>query len=618
MEGSLINQWVEKLMPKFNGEYTLGELTEGLPTPYKNKVYEIGETLFTYGFVRDMSQDRPHQLESKILKKYASQIEFIENFIDSGAFRFQMYRQTKVLVVGSGSFFVSLVSALIESGLPKFHIMVKDLTSTNKVRLKELVENAYKNDPEVAIEELPPQKIDNRNYWGKVIQPFEWVLYVSQEGNIEELRELHAVCRIQKKAFISSICLQQLGIAGPLVHPDTEACWESMWRRIHRPEFYISQHSQTISFTGEEMLGNVMAFELFKKITGVTKNVQNHPFFLLNLETLEGEWHPFFKHPMVTDGHMRFEFVQDLDLRLKQDLVRDERSQLFHYFSELTSTKTGIFHIWEEGDLKQLPLAQCYVQSVNPRSEGPAELLSKIICTGLTHDEARREAGMAGIEMYVSQLIDLPISTSFNQKKKGDIIIAEEFVGVGTGETITEGICRGLQRYLDKELGKRQINQKEFIYQIHLSEVKDKRCRFYLQALTIIQGVPVIGLGKNVLGFPVVWVGTGGHWYSSTSLNITMALQRALQEVLINLQNQVASTRIQELTDSSVLLREQETLKIEIPACEETSQRDVLNYAIRILEGNNMRILALDLAVEPFLKEQLAGVWGVLLRGEEF
>ena len=43
-------------------------------------------------------------IKSKVLEKYASQIEFIENFVDSGAYRFQEYRQAKVLAVGSVPF----------------------------------------------------------------------------------------------------------------------------------------------------------------------------------------------------------------------------------------------------------------------------------------------------------------------------------------------------------------------------------------------------------------------------------------------------------------------------------------------------------------------------------
>ncbi len=33
IEGSGIDQWVEKLLPMFNGEYTLEYLTNGLPDP---------------------------------------------------------------------------------------------------------------------------------------------------------------------------------------------------------------------------------------------------------------------------------------------------------------------------------------------------------------------------------------------------------------------------------------------------------------------------------------------------------------------------------------------------------------------------------------------------------
>lgn len=96
---------VEKLLPMFTGEYTLGDLTNGLPEPYRERVYEIAETLYRNEFVRDVSQDLPHQLAEKVLNMYASQIEFLDSFGDSGAYRFQTYRQAKVLAVGSGPFF---------------------------------------------------------------------------------------------------------------------------------------------------------------------------------------------------------------------------------------------------------------------------------------------------------------------------------------------------------------------------------------------------------------------------------------------------------------------------------------------------------------------------------
>ncbi|MBO8178591.1 MAG: putative thiazole-containing bacteriocin maturation protein [Bacillus sp. (in: Bacteria)] len=613
MKGSMIDKWIEKLIPMFNGEYTLGDLTDGLPGPYRDRVYEIAEVLYRNGFVRDVSQDRPHQLADQILKKYASQIEFLDSFGDSGAYRFQAYRQAKVLAIGSGPFFISLVFALIESGLSKFHVLVTETVPTNRQRIVELVLHARKTDPEVVIEEVTLQKEGERS-WRQIVQPFDSILYVSQDRDVEELRLLHTVCREEKKMFLPAICLKQVGLAGPLVSPDSEGCWESAWRCLHQSALSKDQPLDTFSSTAGAMLANVIVFELFKKVTGVIESEQKNQFFLLDLDTLEGNWHSFMPHPLVT-GRVTAEWVQDFDLRLEQRASRGEPSELFLYFSQLTSEKSGIFHIWEEGNLKQLPLAQCRVQTIDPLSEGPAELLPSIVCTGLTHQEARREAGLAGIEAYVSRMISELVTVLPPQQRT--MVEPQEFIGVGAGETFAEGVCRGLQKYLAEELSKQQIAQKNPVSRVQLSTVEDERCRFYLQALTTMQGAPIIGLGEKVAGFPVVWVGTNGRWYGSVGLNITLALQKALQQALMKAQNEVDCLTIQALEVSSVPLEKKVPLSLLIPTCEETTQSEVLQSAMQVLERNHKRLLVFELALEPFLRKELAGVFGVLVREEE-
>ncbi|MBV7507958.1 putative thiazole-containing bacteriocin maturation protein [Bacillus sp. sid0103] len=616
MEGSTIDQWVEKLIPMFNGEYTLGNLTEGLPGPYRDRVYEIAEVLFRNGFVRDVSQDDAHQLEDQVLKRHASQIEFVDSFVDSGAYRFQTYRQAKVLAVGSGPFFVSLVSSLLESGLPKFKLLITDTVPTNRRRLMELIAHAYKSDPEVAVEEVN-LKEDGVSFWRESVQPFDSILYVSQEGNLEELRLLHTVCREEKKAFLPAICLQQVGIAGPLVHPDSEACWESAWRRLHQSVLIKEQKLPAFSSTARAMLANVIVFELFKEVTGVTEQEQKNQFFLLDLDTLEGNWHSFLPHPQVT-RRISNKWVEDFSRRLEQGLSSSDPSKLLLYFYQLTSKESGIFHIWEEEDLKQLPLAQCRVQAVDPLSEGPAELLNEIVCSGLTHDEARREAGLAGIEAYVSRIVGLHHpNLNLHQEVEGRMLELQEFVGVGAGETFAEGVCRGLQKCLVEELNIQQHDQRVPVSRVRLSAVEDERCRFYLQALNTIQGPPAICLGEEVSGFPVVWLGTSDGWYRSVDLNITWALRKALQQALIKVQNPKASFTAIAFDGSSLLLEEEVPEDLVIPACEERIQSENLQTAMEVLKRNHMRLSVFEQEMEPFLKEGLAGVFGVLLREEE-
>ncbi|WNS73736.1 putative thiazole-containing bacteriocin maturation protein [Bacillus sp. DTU_2020_1000418_1_SI_GHA_SEK_038] len=616
MEGSMIDKWVEKLIPMFNGEYTLANLTDGLPGPYRDRVYEIAEVLYQNGFVRDVSQDRPHQLANQILKKHASQIEFLDSFGDSGAYRFQAYRQAKVLAVGSGSFFVSLVSALLESGLPKFHVLITDSVKTNTRRLMELVAHARKTDPEVAVEEVILQEKSGSS-WKETVQAYQSILYVSQNGDIEELRDLHRICREEKKVFIPAVCLEQVGLAGPLVHPDSIACWESAWRRIHQSVFFRDQQLTAFSSTAGAMLANVIVFELFKDSTKERESEQNNQIFMLNLNTLEGSWHSFVPHPLVDSG-VSAEWVQDIDLRLERSINKDESSKLLFFFSQLASAQSGIFHIWEEGDLKQLPLAQCRVQAVDLLTEGPAGLLPEMICTGLTHEEALKEAGLSGIEAYISQTTNLLI-TSLPPHKGVETSLADKkkFIGFGAGETFAEGVGRGLQRCLEMELNKQLAHQKNYVSRVSISEIGDDRCRYYFQALTTMRGEPIIGLGEEVAGFPVVWIGTNGSWYGSVGLNITGALRNVLQHVLMIVQNESASHSTKVFEVPSVRLEEREHQSLVIHECEVQTEPALLRSAIKTLERNHKQLLVFEAGLEPFLKMGLEGIYGVMIREVE-
>ncbi|MDQ0873563.1 putative thiazole-containing bacteriocin maturation protein [Paenibacillus sp. V4I3] len=614
MEGELIDQWIEKLIPIFNGEYRLEDLTDGLPDQHRNQVYGIAEMLYRNGFVRDVSQDTPHQLPDEVLQKYASQIEFLDNFGDSGAYRFQSYRQAKVLLVGSGPLLISAVSALLESGLPKFHVLVSGSEPTHRQRMLELAAHARKTDTKVAIEEVTLQKKGVSN-WREVVRPFDSILFVSGEGDIEELRVLHAVCRKEKKVFLPAVRVQQVGLAGPLVHPDFEGCWESAWRSIHESAICKDPQLHTISSTAGAMLTNVIVFELLKRMTGANDSDQSNQFYLLNLETLEGKWHSFKPHPLIT-GRTAAGRIHDFDQQLERRLGKSENG-LLPYFSQLTSAESGIFHIWEEGDLKQLPLSQCRVQAVDPLSEGPAGLLPDIVCNDLTHEGARREAGLTGIEAYVSRMAGLLVSTSSSHAEdERSRIEPHEFIGVGAGETVAEGIGRGLQRCLAEVLGKQQACQLPSVFRVHLSAIEDKHCQFYLQALTTMKGAPMIGLGEEVSGFPVVWVGTNDCWYGHVDLNVTLALRKALRQAHLEAQNPPDYLQTQALGVSSVRLEEQAPLSLEIPSSEKSAKSEVLQSALQVLKRNGKRLLVFDLAVEPFLKEEVAGVFGVVLREE--
>ncbi|MCS7462062.1 putative thiazole-containing bacteriocin maturation protein [Paenibacillus doosanensis] len=652
MEGEAADQWLEKLLPVFNGEYTLGELTDGLAEPYIIQVYSIAAMLHENGFVRDVSGDKPHRLPEAIRERYGSQIEFIEQFTDSGGFRFQKYRQTRVLVIGNGEMLAAQTAALLYSGLPRFRVLIGDSKTTERRRLEELAAHARRSDPEVDVELTEPGGGELPS-WKEAVQGFEAVVYAARTDDPEELRRVHAACREEGKLFVPAVCLPQIGWAGPLVHPAADACWESAWLRLHRSVTERDPRQHGYSSTAGALLANIAAFELFKHVTeaGPRRSSGSGQCYLLDLETLEGAWHPFLPHPLAT-GTLGSMLMKDWEQWLEEK-SEPQPGVWLACFGRITSKAFGVLDSWDEEELVQLPLAVCRAQAADPLSDGPSELLPSVLCAGLTHEEARREAGLAGVEAYAARWTEVSGAGRFAGKEPDITAIAAEraeLIGVGAGETAAEAISRGLYKRLSAELGRRLDASPVAIAPAQPDAVEDARCRFYFQALSLMGGAPQLGIGEELYGFPVVWVRSGDRWYGSTGLNRTLALREALkraalarqceencsaggtvsrnqpQEPPIGEQAQHPAQEggrlqgpapVQVRSDRAVHIKPDEPLRLAVPPAEDGDTAAILHSALHVLNRQGLRLEVIDMAVEPFMREGLAGVVGILLRGEE-
>jgi putative thiazole-containing bacteriocin maturation protein len=592
MEGNTIYQWIEKLIPMYNGEYSLATLTDGLSKPYRDRVYEITDTLFTNGFLRDVSRDSPHQLEPYVVQKYASQIEYIESFTDSGAYRFQQYRQKNVLVVGEGSMLIGLVSSLLTSGLPRFQTLLTD-EKTSQQRIKQLETAARKSDPEVSIEVLLKR---GPIAWERQIEPFDAILYVSSEENVQELRSLLHACKERKKPFLPAICTKGVGMAGPLVTPDG-GCWESAWRSLHRDAL------SSFSPPAGAMLANMIVFELFKKFTGVPA-LSNNQVFLLNLETLEGKWHPYHPHPFVS-GKIDVEHVSK---EFNEKKEKKDPNELLYYFSQLAS-KLGIFHKWEEGELSQLPLAQCEIQAVNVKATGSSSLIS----AALTHEEARRDAGLTGIEEYVLPLKEEIISSLPSPFEKATYSPTD--LHIGAGESFVEAVSRALQTMVEEEWNQKADQCMENLSRFAVQHVEDNLCRYYLKVLTTMKKIPDLALGKETNGLPVVWrKAEDNRWYGSVGFTLVLALRSALLQAVKEAQNHSISAA---LSFSAIPVEDKPIQSIDIPAYDANDQADVLRSVINRFEQQNKELSIVKINLETFEKEGTIDIYGVLLREGE-
>jgi predicted RNA-binding protein (virulence factor B family) len=182
-----------------------------------------------------------------------------------------------------------------------------------------------------------------------------------------------------------------------------------------------------------------------------------------------------------------------------------------------------------------------------------------------------------------------------------------------SGATFAECVGRGLQKCLTDELRKRESVRNCTIYRLQLDTVEDERCGFYIKALTTMQGEPEIGLSEDLAGFPVVYVRGENGWFGNVGLSLTMALRNSLQQAIFYAQN--GKDAFDAIPVAAVAEEGKE--RITIQAEEDRIQPENLTEAIETLKKNQKQLTVYELNTEPVFKEELEGVFAVLLREEE-
>lgn len=507
-----------------------------------------------------------------------------------------------VLAVGSGPFLHSLVESWYESGLSKLTVFVTTNLEepADIAELAKLREHTLRSAEEASLH-IVAATGDKDPEWRTIIQPFPFLLYVSQHGDGEELRKLQHACIAERKSMIPAVVLQGRGMAGPLLHPNGEGRWESAWRGIHSTVFPEVREPQRLSAAAAAILSNLLVHEWQKAITEEKETDGINQCYILDPDTLTGIWHPIRPHPVVS-GVETARLVENIELRLETSHEPADPEEWFTCFNRLTSAATGIFHAWEEADLIQLPLAQCLVQPVDPLSEGPAQLLPPIIRSGLTHEEARRESGLAGLEAYAARLMPLLFPGWLSSQR--------EDIGIGAGFSIAEAVERGFRACLATAWSKRMrmLSDKLAVTRIEYGRIEDVRCRYYLQALHMTEGETQLAVGEPLLGCPVVWVRSGSSWHGSADLDFTLALRQSLQKAL---------TKSAGVASSSVGWKEDKAQDIMLSNSAPPTHASWRLGAVQRLNQRHQRLEVFDMRSEFFLGTGPFVIYGVRLGEEE-
>lgn len=502
------------------------------------------------------------------------------------------------LAIGSGQILLSLAELWNESDSRKLTVYVTNKENTDLEKLKELHEQTQGSESEIALNTIAAEG-DQEPDWRAIVRPFRFVLYVAEHGELEELRSVQHACIAERKPMLPAIAIRGVGMAGPLLHSDGAGHWESAWLRIHASVFPEKQTQEVLSTAAAGVLSSLIV-QWYKEFPVKPEWEHRNQCFQLDPIMLTGSWHSFLPHPLVSEYDAAHS-VENIELHLSINHQQVSPEVWFTAFNQLTSTVTGIFHVWEEADLIQLPLAQCLVQPADPLSKEPALLLPAIIRSGLTHIEARRESGLAGLEAYAARIIPLLFAGLSPHQQEG--------IRIGAGCDIAEAVGRGVSACLTKELGKRSLSDKPTVVQrIACPQIEDARCQYYLQALATLEGETLLAVGETLLGFPTVWVYSDSTWYGSVDLSFTLALRQSLRKAL---------TKTGRTAASPTLCKDREVQNIAVPDGEPLSYSDLIFSAIETLKQCDQQLEVYELNSDSLWGNGPFVAYGVILGEEE-
>ncbi len=423
MKGKGIALLLDVLLPYLDGQQTLEEILQQAPTERRELISRLIQMLAARGFIRDVTSDRPHQLSAAELETYAAEIAFIEAFSDSSAWRFERYRSSRVLLIGSGLTLQALVQAALQSGLADIHVLITDECPLERSRLQEYLELRRTRDPRQTLHLLSPLNWEDEAAVEQALAPFEAVLHISDRPMLARSALLNRLCYRQGRLFLTATIIEGEAWLGPLVRAEKgvrPGCWECAWRRLQanlpletastlynfadRPEAAISY---LLAAPTAAVVANVLHFELLKSIAGAGPLETAGHLLAIDLETLQSKRHPFkaapscrccaTARPLTAEQFCSLLRERSAGPVLSQEEFSKAAAQLF-------DEKLGLFSALDEYDYTQIPLNIARVDLARPSSALSLHTRERLRVFGAGSDfgMARREATLRACERYAA------------------------------------------------------------------------------------------------------------------------------------------------------------------------------------------------------------------------
>ena len=340
IKGQSAFQLLSALAPHMTGERTLSELCDGLTEGQKSSVESLVSMLTARGLVIDHEVPAA-DVDLQALQTFAGQVSFLEHFGDRGGRGFDRFRNAAILVVGDQTLAGSVVKSLQSNG-------------SSRVRLLRPIDLELNSSARSAAGDL---------------QQADLVCFASLAPDPQIAVRLAEACEASNVAYLPAWRLGTELILGPLATnaratgpaSHDPACWRCLWLRMQdntiagaadfwagvtlgpsamRPVSVVPDYAGAIA-------GGLLAFEIFKYLSGVLRSELQDAFVVLNLEHCTTSRHRPLLHPCCERGS-------------QWPAAPPTKPSAVNTY---VAPRTGIFTAFSDDALPQIPIATAAVEA---------------------------------------------------------------------------------------------------------------------------------------------------------------------------------------------------------------------------------------------------------------
>lgn len=275
--GDSVYPMLNALAPLLSGEHSLQEICADLEPRSRESLIELINVLLEGGILKDQAQEKS-LLRDDIRRRFKDQIEFIAHLANDPLHRFEEFRQSRLLLIGSGSSFARCAASLVGYGLKDLFALPTGADPQDLNGARSVASGLESEGIDASVRLVGRFEPDSRLL---DLKKLSILVYCTDSPSLTDLQLISRWSDESCVRVLPGFVLGNQAIMGPAMEPEAGGCWvcglfrivddlgNQDRRTLFRKHLFSTMPVQLApSDVMARMLGDDIAFEAFKILIG--------------------------------------------------------------------------------------------------------------------------------------------------------------------------------------------------------------------------------------------------------------------------------------------------------------------------------------------------------------